>query len=92
MPTYDYKCLKYEHRFEAFQKMTEDPLTTCPECGGEVKRLIGAGSRPIFKGSGFYQTDYKNSSQKPNKKNTKKSEQVAPVVKPDQKTTTKTTD
>lgn len=62
MPTYDYKCLQCGHSFEEFQKMTDEPLTECPECGGEVKRLIGTGLSPIFKGSGFYQTDYKNNS------------------------------
>lgn len=62
MPTYEYKCLKCDHRFELFQKMTADPVKECPVCGGEVKRLIGAGAGPIFKGSGFYQTDYKNKS------------------------------
>lgn len=60
MPTYDYKCQQCEHRFEHFQSMTDDPLTTCPVCGGSVKRLVGAGAGIIFKGSGFYCTDYKN--------------------------------
>ena len=45
-----------------FQPMTADPITNCPECEGIVKRLIGTGAGPIFKGSGFYQTDYKNKS------------------------------
>jgi putative FmdB family regulatory protein len=62
MPTYDYKCTECNHTFEMFQPMTADPITDCPECGGVVKRLIGTGSGPIFKGSGFYQTDYKNKS------------------------------
>lgn len=44
--------------------MTAEPVKNCPECNGKVKRLIGAGAGPIFKGSGFYQTDYKNNSQK----------------------------
>ena len=65
MPTYDYKCLECENTFEVFQKITEDPITNCPKCNGKVKRLIGAGAGPIFKGSGFYQTDYKNGSKKP---------------------------
>ncbi len=62
MPTYDYKCTECNHTFEMFQPMTADPITNCPECEGVVKRLIGAGAGPIFKGSGFYQTDYKNKS------------------------------
>jgi putative FmdB family regulatory protein len=62
MPTYDYKCLSCGYRFEYFQKITDEPLKTCPKCGGEVKRLIGAGLSPIFKGSGFYQTDYKKNN------------------------------
>ncbi len=60
MPTYDYECLKCSHSFEAFQKMTDKPLKKCPECGGKVKRLIGAGAGVIFKGSGFYATDYRS--------------------------------
>ncbi len=62
MPTYEYKCLKCNYVFEEFQKMTDAPLTKCPKCKGKVKRLIGAGLAPIFKGSGFYETDYKKSS------------------------------
>ena len=62
MPTYDYKCLDCGHTFEEFQKISDEPLTTCPACNGHIKRLIGAGAAPIFKGSGFYQTDYKNKS------------------------------
>lgn len=62
MPTYDYKCTNCGYQFEAFQKMADKPLVKCPECDGTLKRLIGAGSGPIFKGTGFYQTDYKNNS------------------------------
>ena len=64
MPTYDYKCMDCKYTFEEFQKMTDDPLETCPTCNGNLKRLIGSGVAPIFKGSGFYQTDYKNRSTK----------------------------
>lgn len=75
MPTYDYKCLDCGITFEHFQRITEEQLTNCPECNGHVKRLIGAGSTPIFKGSGFYQTDYKNNSKKsPDTSTEKKSE------------------
>lgn len=61
MPTYDYECTKCKHKFEAFQRMTEKPLFRCPKCNGKLKRLIGAGSGIIFKGSGFYATDYRKS-------------------------------
>ncbi len=62
MPTYEYKCLDCQKCFEVFQSMTEPRLTECRFCGGRVKRLIGAGAGIIFKGSGFYCTDYKNSN------------------------------
>jgi len=62
MPTYDYKCLECNDSFEVFQQMNAEPLSKCPKCNGKVKRLIGAGQGLIFKGSGFYQTDYKKTS------------------------------
>lgn len=68
MPTYDYECAKCGHRFEKFQKMSDDALRSCPKCKGAVQRLIGGGSGIIFKGSGFYQTDYKNKGQGGSKK------------------------
>lgn len=66
MPTYDYKCEKCGHQFEVFQSMKDDRLTDCPldECDGSVKRLIGTGAGIIFKGSGFYETDYRSDSYK----------------------------
>jgi putative FmdB family regulatory protein len=64
MPTYDYECKKCESIFEAFQKMSDAHLTECPSCGGEVRRLLGAGAGLIFKGGGFYETDYRNSGYK----------------------------
>ncbi|MDP4116526.1 MAG: zinc ribbon domain-containing protein [Bacteroidota bacterium] len=67
MPTYEYKCTKCGYRFDVFQSMTAEKLEECPKCSGQVKRLIGAGSGPIFKGSGFYETDYKRSSSSPKK-------------------------
>ena len=62
MPTYEYKCSSCGHTFEYFQPMTAEPLKICLECGGNLKRIIGTGAGAIFKGSGFYQTDYKNKS------------------------------
>jgi len=60
MPTYDYRCDACGHRFEAFQSMSEAALEACPACGKpKLRRLIGAGAGIIFKGSGFYETDYK---------------------------------
>ena len=60
MPTYDYVCRKCEHRFEQYQSMTEARLVKCPQCGREsLERLIGSGAGILFKGSGFYETDYK---------------------------------
>lgn len=60
MPTYEYECDACHHKFERFQPMGSDPVKTCPECKKrKVKRLIGSGAGIIFKGSGFYETDYR---------------------------------
>jgi len=65
MPTYDYECSACNHAFEKFQPITASSIRKCPECGKlKVKRLIGAGAGIIFKGSGFYQTDYRSESYK----------------------------
>lgn len=61
MPTYEYECGDCSHRFEEFQSITADKLVTCPECDKDtLERLIGAGAAVLFKGSGFYQTDYRS--------------------------------
>ncbi|MFA7157767.1 MAG: FmdB family zinc ribbon protein [Kiritimatiellia bacterium] len=60
MPTYEYECKKCDRVFEVFQSITAAPLRQCPKCKGKVRRLIGRGSGIIFKGSGFYQTDYRS--------------------------------
>ncbi|MCL5034385.1 MAG: zinc ribbon domain-containing protein [Bacteroidetes bacterium] len=65
MPTYEYKCDKCGYVFEEFQSMNEEPLSVCPKCKGEIHRLIGAGAGLIFKGTGFYLTDYKKSNSSP---------------------------
>ncbi|MCX8155979.1 MAG: zinc ribbon domain-containing protein [Verrucomicrobiae bacterium] len=72
MPTYEYVCEKCQHQFEVFQSMKDKPLTVCPKdkCPqkrwgkGKVRRLLGAGAGLIFKGSGFYITDYRSESYK----------------------------
>lgn len=65
MPTYEYACENCGHEFERFQSITAGPLKKCPVCGKlELRRLIGAGGGVIFKGSGFYQTDYRSESYK----------------------------
>lgn len=63
MPTYEYECNKCGNHFEIFQKMSDEPVKVCPECSGQVKRLFGTGAGIIFKGSGFYATDYKQQSE-----------------------------
>jgi len=64
MPTYVYRCLKCGKEFEEFQSITEKPLETCPYCKGKVERLISGGAGFLFKGSGFYATDYRSDSYK----------------------------
>jgi putative FmdB family regulatory protein len=59
MPTYEYLCKDCGFEFEEFQSMAAEPLHVCPSCGGHVRRLISGGGGLIFKGSGFYETDYK---------------------------------
>lgn len=73
MPTYEYKCLDCGIRFDRFQSITEDPIQECPECSGQTKRLIGAGAGLIFKGSGFYITDYRSDGYKESEKKDKES-------------------
>ena len=89
MPTYEYECKKCGRRFERFQKMTARPVSRCPSCRGAVRRLISAGGGIIFKGSGFYATDYRSKSylkaqkkekdkQEGSKKDKKKDEKKGP--------------
>ena len=66
MPTYEYRCKSCGHEFEELQAMTADPFTVCPKCAEPtLRRVMGSGIGMIFKGSGFYQTDYKKSSSSP---------------------------
>ncbi len=62
MPTYEYKCNSCDIEFERFQRINDDPVKVCPECGGEVRRLISTGGGLVFKGPGFYATDYGSGS------------------------------
>jgi putative FmdB family regulatory protein len=65
MPTYDYECDACHHKFEIFQNMSDELLTKCPKCKKKkLRRLFGAGAAVMFKGSGFYQTDYRSDSYK----------------------------
>lgn len=69
MPTYDYECSACGHRLDHFQSMKDPPLKKCPKCGKlRLKRLIGAGAGVIFKGSGFYTTDYRSSAYETSRK------------------------
>jgi putative FmdB family regulatory protein len=65
MPTYEYECDACGAHFERFQQMIEEAIKECPECGEPLRRLIGVGSGFIFKGSGFYATDYAKHPEKP---------------------------
>ncbi len=73
MPTYQYRCNECSHEFSEFQSITADPLSTCPECGGAVQRLISGGAGFLFKGEGFYVTDYRSESYKKAEKADKES-------------------
>jgi putative FmdB family regulatory protein len=65
MPTYDYVCDACQHEFELFQSMKDDPIRKCPKCKRlKLRRLFGTGAAVVFKGSGFYQTDYRSESYK----------------------------
>ncbi len=100
MPTYEYVCAKCEQEFEAVQSMSEKALTKCPllvgrqkkKCGGRVARKIGAGAGLIFKGSGFYITDYRSEGYKQAAKKDVEASRPAspsstdkPAAKPDSK-------
>lgn len=64
MPTYDYECTHCGKQFEVFQNINDKPLNKCPKCSKKLKRLIGKGAGIIFKGSGFYATDYRKKPEK----------------------------
>ena len=64
MPTYEYRCSECRHEFEKFQRMSDDPVAECPECGSQAERRLSGGAGLLFKGSGFYITDYRSESYK----------------------------
>jgi len=87
MPTYEYECQKCHHRFDVFQRITESPKKTCPECKGRVKRLLGTGAGLLFKGSGFYITDYRKPGYKQAAKKDSSAGAATTPAKPETKTT-----
>lgn len=89
MPTYDYRCNACSHSFELFQHIKENPIKKCPACGKlKAERVIGAGGAVIFKGSGFYQTDYRSEEYK---SKAKKETEPVKTAKPE-KSETKATE
>lgn len=79
MPTYEYECTSCGYRFEIFHNIKQEPLKSCPKCNKNLKRLIGAGAGIIFKGPGFYATDYRKKSK--GTKEAKKGEVSCPKMK-----------
>lgn len=98
MPTYEYRCDACSHEMEEFQSITAKPLKKCPACGkSKLKRLIGIGAGVIFKGSGFYETDYRSKgysdAAKADKESSTKTESSSTdTAKTDSKTDTKKTE
>ena len=77
MPTYEYECNSCSHRFEKFQVISAGPLKRCPKCRHKLRRLVGTGGGLIFKGSGFYSTDYRSD----NYKTSQKADKMQPAEK-----------
>ena len=92
MPTYSYRCPKCGHEYEKLQKMSDTTLIKCPECGVKGERLITAGAGIVFKGSGFYETDYKRAGERNNQHADEKpaKKESAESKKPESKEPTKT--
>lgn len=84
MPTYEYECTKCNYHFDKFQSMSDAPLSRCPKCRCKVKRLIGTGAGIIFKGSGFYETDYRSKNYQESVKKEKETPKEASSEKKEQ--------
>ena len=90
MPTYDYECDACGHTWELFQKITDDPVTKCPACNKKkARRLFGTGAAIVFKGSGFYQTDYRSESYKKGEKAASESKETKSDSKSESKSDSK---
>lgn len=89
MPTYEYECTECGYQFEELQSFNEPPIEKCPKCGGRAQRLISPGSGLIFKGSGFYITDYARKNSSPASTNGDKTETKSTPEKKKQKKSSK---
>src|SRR5579862_4261173 len=87
MPTYEYECQKCGHHYDLYQSIKDPPKKKCPKCGGHVKRLIGTGAGLLFKGSGFYITDYRKPSYSEAAKKDSGTTTAAPAAKTEAATT-----
>src|SRR5260370_37230128 len=91
MPTYEYHCDGCEHNFDEFQSINDKPLKKCPKCGKpKLRRIFGTGAAVLFKGSGFYQTDYRSESYKAGAKADEDKQKPASEAKKTEGTTTDT--
>ncbi len=90
MPTYQYRCNACGYEFEEFQSMTEDPIAVCPKCQGETRRLISGGAGLLFKGSGFYTTDYRSAGYKADERKDRPADSSSASSKPADKSNPKT--
>jgi putative FmdB family regulatory protein len=84
VPTYGYRCTSCGHQFEVFQRMSDEPVQTCPKCQGKVTKMLYP-SGVVFKGSGYYSTDYKNSASSASSNGSSPSTESKPEAKPESK-------
>jgi putative FmdB family regulatory protein len=84
VPTYGYRCTKCGHQFEVFQRMSDEPIRTCPKCEGEVTKILYP-SGVLFKGSGYYSTDYKGSGSSASSNGSGSTTESKPEAKPESK-------